>query len=121
MEKIILSLRNMLKEAIKVETYEKNLEINMLVKSNTKLGNDFADPNEIKIMLHMFGGLNQDFPMEIKIDEDQQIIRLIFGSLDNMNIVQKALETIWAKSVDLLEQCIAGDFSGIRNIGDVDD
>jgi hypothetical protein len=121
MEEIIPSLRNMLKEAIKVEIHEKDLEIHMLVKTHKKLGENFADPNEVKIMLHMFGGLQQEFPLEVKIDNEEQKIILIFDSLENLAVVQKALETMWDKSVELLEQLTSGDFGVIRDIGDIDE
>jgi hypothetical protein len=109
----------MLKEAINVETNASDLTVTMVVKKEVK-GN-LADPEEVIIMLKMYGGLREDIPMDIDINNQAQTITLKFQNEGNFKEVVKIFETLWDNTVDLLFQAIESDFSRIKNIPNIDD
>ena len=113
-------LKDMLKEATNIEVDEDNLVLKLIVKSKIDLKDDFASPNEVKEMLQMFGGLKEDVPMEIKVDSEAQKIEILFDSKDDMNKIFEILKNLWDRVVKLLNQVIAGDLSGLKEIDDID-
>ncbi|MFX0075239.1 MAG: hypothetical protein ACFE96_07345 [Candidatus Hermodarchaeota archaeon] len=119
MEEFLPSLKDMLKEAINIQINVSDFSIKMIVKKEVK-GN-LAEPEEVIIMLKMYGGLQEDIPMDITIDNQTQTINLKFQNEDNFKEVVNIFETIWDNAVDLLFQAIASDFSRIKNIPNIDD
>ena len=69
----------------------------------------------------MYGGLKEDMPMEINIDNETQTITLRFEKEEHFNKVEKIFESIWENAVDLLYQAMESDFSRIKTIPDIDD
>ena len=119
MEDLLPNLKGMLKEAIEIKTSPSNLEILIIVKK--QIEEVFAEPEEIIIMLKMYGGLREDIPMEIDIDNDGQKITLKFQNEDDFEKVEKIMETIWDNAVDLIVQAMEGDLSRIKDIPNIDD
>ena len=119
MEEIIPSLKGMLKDAIDIKSDATRLEITITVLN--KINGIVADPDEILVMLKMFGGLKEDVPMEININNETQVIQLKFQTEEDFKKIQKIMETIWDDAVDMLEQASQGDFSRIKNIPNIDD
>lgn len=109
----------MLKEAIDIETNASLLTIKIIVKN--KIEGKVAEPQEIIVMLKMYGGLREDIPMKINIDNETQTITLKFEKEEHFNEVEKIFESIWENAVDLLYQAIESDFSRIKTIPDIDD
>ena len=116
----IPSLKDMLKEATKIEVDEHNLVLKLIVKSKIDLKGDFASPSEVKEMLQMFGGLKEDVPMEIKVDSEAQKIEFVFDSKNDMNKIYVILKNLWDRLVNLLNHVMAGDLSGLKGIDDID-
>ena len=116
----ILPSKDVLKEATKIEVDEENLVLKLTVKSKIDLKNDFASPIEVKEMLQIFGGLKEDIPMNIRVDNKAQKIEFKFDSKDNMNKIHSILNSLWDRVENLLRQVIAGDLSGLEEIGDID-
>jgi len=119
MEEIIPSLKGMLKDAIIIKSDATRFEIKITVLN--KISENVADPDEILVMLKMFGGLKEDVPMEIDINNKTQIIELKFQTEEDFKKIQKIMETIWEDAVDMLEQTIRGDFSRIKTVPNIDD
>jgi len=119
MEEILPSLKGMLKDATVIKSDATRFEITITILN--KINDNVADPDEILVMLKMFGGLKEDVPMEINIDNDTQIIELKFQTEEDFKKIQKIMETIWDDAVDMLEQTIQGDFSRIKDIPNIDD
>ncbi len=119
MEEILPSLKGMLKDAIDIKSDVTRLGIIITVLN--KIKGNVADPDEILVMLKMFGGLKEDVPMEINVNNETQIIELKFQTEEDFKKIQKIMETIWDDAVDMLEQASQGDFSRIKNIPNIDD
>jgi len=119
MEEILPILKNMLKKSIEIKSDASKLNIAISVKN--KLDGNIAEPNEIIVMLKMFGGLKEDVPMEIDINNETQIIELKFQTEEAFKKIQKIMETIWDDAVDILEQTMQGDLSRIKDIPNIDD
>jgi hypothetical protein len=119
MEEILPSLKGMLKDATIIKSDATKFEITITVLN--KIKGNVADPDEILVMLKMFGGLKEDVPMEININNETQIIELKFQTEEDFKKIQKIMETIWDDAVDMLEQASQGDFSRIKNIPNIDD
>ena len=119
MEDILPNLKNMIKEAVDVKTDASRLTITIDVKK--KINGVVADPAEIIIMLKMYGGLTEDIPIEIDIDNDAQIITLKFQNEEGFKKVAKIMENLWDNAVDLLVSAIEGDVSRIKDIPNIDD
>lgn len=119
MEEILPILKNMLKRAIEIKSDASKLSIAIIVKN--KLDSNIAEPNEIIVMLKIFGGLKEDVPMEIDINNKTQIIELKFQTEEAFKKIQKIMETIWDDAVDMLEQTMQGDLSRIKDVPNIDD
>ncbi len=121
MEELIPMLRDKLKRAITVNVDEDKNKITLIINRETKISEELASPEEIKIMLHMFGKLEKDFPMNIVINNQEDIVEISLNSREDTVRVGNIAENIWNTSVEMLEQCLAGDFSGIKHIGNIDE
>ncbi|NVM45322.1 MAG: hypothetical protein HWN79_10425 [Candidatus Lokiarchaeota archaeon] len=119
MEDIIPSLKSMLREAIDIKINALNLTISMTVKNDIE--GIVADSEEIIVMLKMYGGLREEIPMEINVDNVTQIITLKFQNEEDFKKIEKILETLFDNAVDLLVQTMDGDFNCIRDIPNIDD
>jgi hypothetical protein len=116
----ILPEKDILEKATKIEVDEGNLVLKLVVKSKIDLKNDFASPNEVKEMLQIFGGIKEDFPINIRVDNKAQKIEFKFDSKDNMNRIHSILSSLWDRVENLLKQVIAGDLSSVQEIPDID-
>ncbi|MBY9021830.1 MAG: hypothetical protein KGD67_12300 [Candidatus Lokiarchaeota archaeon] len=119
MEEILPSLKGMLKDATVIKTDAANLEITITLVH--KINENVAEPDEILIMLKMFGGLKEDVPMEIDINNETQTISMQFLNEEDFKKVDKIMDTIWDDAVDLFVQTLEGDLSGIKDIPNIDD
>ena len=119
MEELLPHLKSILKEAIDIKLDTSNLVILMTVNNNIE--GIIAEPEEIITMLQMYGGLNEEIPMGIDINNETQIITLKFQKEEDFQKIAKILETLWDNAVDLLVQATNGDFSRIKNMPNIDD
>jgi hypothetical protein len=119
MEEILPSLKSMLKESIDISHEKENLLIKIEVKS--KIQGKLAEKDEVIIMLKMFGGLREDIPMDIQINDESKTIKLKFETEEDLEKIQQIMEDIWDNAVDLLEKALQGDFKSINEIPNIDD
>jgi len=119
MEEILPRLKGMLKDATIIKSDATKFEIVITIVK--KINDNVAETDEIIVMLKMYGGLREDIPMEIDIDNDAQKITIKFQNEADFKIVAKIMETIWDNAVDLIVQAFEGDLSGIKDIPNIDD
>jgi len=119
MEEFLPSLKGMLKDAIVIKSDATRFVITMTVLN--QINGNVADPDEILVMLKMFGGLKEDVPMEIDINNETQIIELKFQTEEYFKKIEKIMKTIWDDAVDMLEKTVKGDSSCIKDIPNIDD
>ena len=119
MEEILPQLKGMLKDATVIKADATLLEITISIIN--KIDGNVAEPDEIIIMLKMYGGLKEDIPMEIDIDNEAQIITLKFQNEEDFKKVEKIMETLWDNAVDLFVEATEGDLSRIKDIPNIDD
>lgn len=121
MEKFVADAKALFEDKVRIKAIEKDLVIIIIVKSDEKLKGTFASQIEVKDMLRMFGGLNEDIAMEIEIDEESQKIDLKFQDKDNYKKVWNVLDNIVEKIIDLCNKALAGDISHFNDLGDFND
>ena len=119
MEEILPRLKGMLKDATVISTDATKFEITIIVVN--KISGNVAEPDEIIVMLKMYGGLREDIPTEINIDNDAQSITLKFQNEEDFKRVAKIMETLWDNAVDMLTSAMEGDISRIKDIPNLDD
>ena len=119
MEEILPQLKGMLKDATVIKSDATKFEIVITVVN--KINGNVAEPDEIIVMLKMYGGLREDIPMEINIDNDAQNITLKFQNEEDFKKVAKIMETLWDNAVDMLTSAMEGDISRIKDIPNLDD
>ena len=119
MEDILPRLKGMLKEATVISSDANNFEIVITVVK--KINGIVAEPDEIIVMLKMYGGLREDIPMDINIDNNDQKITLKFQNEADFKKVAKIMETLWDNAVDMLTSAMEGDISRIKDIPNLDE
>ena len=119
MEEILPRLKGMLKDATVIKSDATKFEIIITVVK--KINSNVAEPDEIIVMLKMYGGLREDIPMEIIIDNNAQNITLKFQNEEDFKKVAKIMESLWDNAVDMLTSAMEGDISRIKDIPNLDD
>lgn len=119
MEELLPRLKGMLKDATVIKSDATKFEIIITVVK--KINGNVAEPDEIIVMLKMYGGLRDDIPMEIDIDNNAQSITLKFQNEADFKKVAKIMETLWDNAVDMLTSAMEGDLSRIKDIPKIDD
>jgi len=119
MEEILPRLKGMLKDATIISSDATKFEITITIVK--KINGNVAEPDEVIVMLKMYGGLREDIPMEIDIDNDAQNITLKFQNEEDFIKVAKIMETLWDNAVDMLTSALEGDISRIKDIPKIDD
>ncbi|MFX0010301.1 MAG: hypothetical protein ACFE9R_08305 [Candidatus Hermodarchaeota archaeon] len=119
MEEIIPILKDMLKKAIEVEFEEQNWSITLKIKSHIK-GN-LADPDEVIVMLKMFGGMKETMPMDISINNENKTITIKLQNHENYLELMNILKDMWDNAVNMLNSVLNGDLTCIKDIPNVDD
>lgn len=119
MEEIIPMLKDMLKKAIEVDFEESKLSITLKIKSHVK-GN-LADPDEVIVMLKMFGGMKEMIPMDLSINNESKIITITLQNQENYYELLNILNDIWDNAVNMLNSVLNGDLTCIKDIPNVDD
>ena len=119
MEEIIPLLKDMLKSSIEIKKNEGNLLISLIIKRDIK-GN-LAKPEEVIIMLKMFGGLREDIPVDIKINNEKQYIDLQFENKEDFKTISLMMDKIWDNAVEMFIEVINGNYKAIKDIPEIED
>ena len=119
MEELLPVLKDMLKKAITVNKDKSALTITL--KVTQKFKRKLADPEEIIIMLKMFGGLKEEIPMDITIDNENQLIDIKLKNEEDFFKLDEIFAKIWDNAVDMLVELLDGNFDAIKDIPRIDD
>ena len=114
-------IKDKLKSIIEVNYDEKNPVIILNVKGEIQKSDILAEPNEVKDMLRILGGLTEDIPMEIEIDNNARNIKLIFQNKDDLDKVKIVLDNIWERTIHIFKELEKGNANILRGIGDFSD
>ncbi|TFG24667.1 MAG: hypothetical protein EU529_03445 [Promethearchaeota archaeon] len=121
MERFIGNAKQLFEDSIEFQHNEKDLTLSIIVKGDKKSKEVLGEETEIRDMLRMFGGLNEDIAMEIYIDEESQKIDLKFQDKDNYIKVRDVLDTIMERIMDICYKALTGDISHFNDLGDFND
>ena len=121
MEEILDLLRNRLASSIEFNMDEKNLIISIILKQKERITGNIAEPNEIKDMLRMLGGLKEDIPMDTEINNETGHILLKFNNKNDMDKVKEVLDNIWDRIIMIFNNLGPGNYDIIKDMGDFED
>lgn len=121
MAEIIESIKDKLKSVIDVDYDENNLIITINVKGEIQKSEILAEPNEVKDMLRILGGLTDDINMDIEIDNEARTIKLTFQNKENLQNFRGILENIWERTIHIFNELEKGNNNILRGVGDFSD
>jgi hypothetical protein len=121
MEEILDLIKERLASVLDIRLDEDNLSITLIIKRREQIIGNLAEPNEVKDMLRMLGGLKEDPPMNIQINNAAGEIILKFQSKEDLNNVKDILDGIWEKTIAIFEDLVKGNYEVIKDMGDFND
>ncbi len=116
MESIFSILRTKLKEYIKIEFDDRNRTVYLWVKSKQYSEDIIGTSDEVKVMLIIFGGLRETTSVNIEVNNDSKIIKIITEIEEEYTNLKSIMSHIWDDTIDLLEQVNVGDLSKFQTI-----
>ena len=121
MAELLELVKSRLESAIEVNVDDKNLFIIINVKKEIQKADILAEPYEVKDMLRILGGLTEDVPMEIEIDNNARIIKLTFQNKEDFQKVKNVLDHIWERTIHIFEELEKGKTNTLRGVGGFSD
>ena len=124
MEELFPKLRDSLNIAVEIKEDENQLLIDLKVKNEDLIPGDLGSPHEIKEMIRMFGGVKQDIPMEVSVDEKTNIITIKMLKKEDFEIVRTVINSLWERASELLIKAFnaePGKTEEFRDLGDFDE
>ncbi len=124
MEELFPKLRDSLNNAVEIKEDENQLLIELKVKNEDLIPGDLGSPHEIKEMIRIFGGVKQDIPMEVRVDEKTNIITIKLLKKEDFEIVRTVMKSIWERASELLIKAFnaePGKTEEFRDLGDFDE
>ena len=118
MEEMIDLVKKRLESAIEIKVDENNFLILIKVKLKEQIIGSIAEPNEVKDMLRMLGGLQEDIPMNIEINNDAGLIKLKFNNKTDMNKAKAVMKNLWERIRFIFNELVKGNYEMIRDMGD---
>jgi len=121
MAEILELFKSKLQSVIEVDCDENNLIIILNVKGEIQKSDILAEPHEVKDMLRILGGLKEDIPMGIEIDNKAREIKLKFENKDDLDKVKVILDNIWERTIHIFDELEKGNNNILRGVGDFSD
>ncbi|TFG14883.1 MAG: hypothetical protein EU535_02585 [Promethearchaeota archaeon] len=121
MAEMLKLIKNKLMSAVEIDYDENNLIIILNVKGEIQKSDILAEPQEVKDMLQILGGLKEDIFMKIDVDNNARNIKLEFQIKEDLEKVKKILEHIWERTIHLFEELEKGNSNILRGVGDFSD
>ena len=118
MAEIMELIKDKLKSVLEVNYDENNLVIIINVKGEIQKSEILAEPNEVKDMLRILGGLTEDVSMDIEIDNKARNITLSFQNKEELEKVKRVLDNIWERTIHIFDELEKGNNSILRGVGD---
>lgn len=121
MAEIMELIKNKLQSVLEVNYDENNLIILLNVKGEIQKSDILAEPNEVKDMLRILGGLTEDISMDIEIDNKARNIKLTFQNKEDLENVKSVLDNIWERTFHIFVELEKGNNNVLRGVGDFND
>ncbi|MFX1340831.1 MAG: hypothetical protein ACFFDK_19630 [Promethearchaeota archaeon] len=124
MEELFPKLSETLKNAVEIIENENQLLIELKVKIKDYVPGDLGSPNEIREMIRIFGGVAEEIPIEIDVNEDFKTVLLQMKNREEFEIIRTNLKTIWQRAAELLQKAFdaePGKTEEFRALGDFDE
>ena len=121
MAEIIELLKNKLKSVIEVDCDENNLIIILNIIGEIQKSDILAEPDEVKGMLRILGGLTEEVSMDIEIDNKARNIKLSFQNKEDLENVSGVLDNIWDRTINIFDELEKGNNNILRGVGDFND
>ena len=118
MEGFLPTMKEKFKEKIEIKDDKENLSITLIVKGD--IFGKFLYPDEIPIILKLYGGLREDIHMEIKTYEKEQKIEIILENEDDFKKIQSIMKNIWENAVNMLAELLKGNYKVIKDVPNID-
>ena len=75
-------------------------------------------------MIRIFGGVKQDIPMDVAVDEKTKIITLKLLNKEDFEILSIAMKILWERASNLLIEAFnaePGEIGKFKDLGDFDE
>ncbi|MBY9019239.1 MAG: hypothetical protein KGD66_10460 [Candidatus Lokiarchaeota archaeon] len=118
MEGFLPIMKEKFKEKIEIKEDKQNLTITLIVKGD--IFGKFLYPDEIPIILKLYGGLREDIQMEIKANEKEQKVDIILENEEDFKKIQSTMKNIWENAVDMLAELLKGNYEIIKDVPNID-
>ena len=118
MEGFLPIMKEKFKEKIEIKEDKQNLTITLIVKGD--IFGKFLYPDEIPIILKLYGGLREDIQMEIKANEKEQKVDIILENKEDFKKIQSTMKNIWENAVDMLAELLKGNYEIIKDVPNID-
>jgi hypothetical protein len=124
MEDLLPNLSDLLKKSIRIEENNDKLSIKLEVKNKELILGDLGKPFEIQEMIRLFGGLKQEIPLEIDLNEETKVITILLSNKGDFEAVSSAIKNVWDRASELLIKAFyaePGKTEEFRDLGDFND
>ena len=124
MEELLPKLSDSLKKVIEITEKEAELSIDLKLKRESMVPGDIGTPKEIREMIQIFGGISQEIPIDIKVNEKSKTISLSMQTKEEFELICNVMKTIWSKAAELLQKAFnaePGKTEEFRALGDFDE
>jgi hypothetical protein len=124
MEDLLPKLSELLKKSIRIEENNDKLSIKLEVKNKELILGDLGKPFEIQEMIRLFGGLKQEIPLEIDLNEETKVITILLSNKGDFEAVSSAIKNVWDRASELLIKAFyaePGKTEEFRDLGDFND
>ncbi len=124
MEELLPKLSDSLKNAVEITENEAQLSIDLKLKRERFVPGDIGTPKEIREMIRIFGGISQEIPIEIKVNENSKTISLNMQTKEEFELICDGMKNIWHKVAELLQKAFnaePGKTEEFRALGDFDE
>lgn len=118
MEELIPIMKEKFKEKILIIEDKERLTITLIVKGD--IFGKFLYPDEIPIILKLYGGLKEDLQMEININEKEQKADIILENEDDFKKIKSIMKNLWENAVDMLAELLKGKYDVIKDVPNID-
>ncbi|MFX0186215.1 MAG: hypothetical protein ACFE8A_00615 [Candidatus Hodarchaeota archaeon] len=124
MEELLPKLSNLLNDAVEIRENKEQLLIELKIRKKDLILGDLGKPNEVKEMIKVFGGVKQDIPIDVAVDEKTNIITLKLLYKEDFKLISTAIKNLWERVSALLIEAFnaePGKIGKFKDLGDFDE
>ena len=124
MEELLPKLSNLLNDAVDIRENKEQLLIELKIKKKDLIPGDLGNPEEVEEMIRIFGGVKQDIPMDVAVDEKTKNITLKLLNNEDFETISIAMKNLWERVSNLLIEAFnaePGKIGKFKDLGDFDE